>query len=111
MISSAPASTASVPVLRMQMTISFPSLVTPRIVGPTAERHLFDCLSALSIPNVEDVLAPAGDVEPASVGRESNHLGRLDALDHLDDLVRRRVDHINGGSASVRDIDPGRSRR
>jgi len=36
--------------------------------------------------------------------------GLVDA-DRMHDLVRRSVDHINGGSASVRDIDPGRSRR
>src|ERR1700730_4180061 len=108
MTSSAPASTASRPVLRMQITISFPSLVTCASLAQPLRGTFLIC--SLSFPNVENVLAPAGDIEPASVGRESHHLGRLDALDHLDDLVGRRVDHINCGSASVRDIDPGRTR-
>ena len=68
-------------------------------------------LSALSIHNVEDVLAPTGDINPASVGGESSHLGRLNVFDHLHDLVRLRVDHIKGRSAFVVDIDAGRTRR
>src|SRR5882672_4604832 len=54
-----------------------------------------------------DVHAPVGDIEPASVRRESHHFGRLNSSDRLHDPVRRRVDHTDGGSTSIRDIDPG----
>ncbi len=63
-----------------------------QIFGPTAEGHLFDNFFALSIHNGEDVLiAPTGDIDPISVGRESGHFGRHKAFDHMHDLVRLRV--------------------
>src|SRR6185503_12812514 len=80
-------------------------------IGPTADRHLFDNPFALAIHDDEEVLSPAENVELAAVARELNHLGCFDVVDRLHDFVRRSVDHGDGGAASVRDIDQGRTCR
>ena len=67
MISSAPTSTASWLVFRMQTTISFPSLVTPASLAQPLRGTFLIIFPLFRSRTSRTFLAPAGDIEPASV--------------------------------------------
>ena len=66
--------------------------------------------SALAVDHVQSIFCFITDVHARPVGRKVNAVGSLHASYHLNDAVGRGINHIDGVTGAVGDIDQ-RSRR
>ena len=75
------------------------------VVGPPAQRNLFADLAGFLIDDIERGVCFIADVNRLAVGREGDAMRRFDALDHLHDLVGRRIDHVHVIAGTVGHIN------
>src|SRR5207245_4566148 len=75
------------------------------VVGVAAQAHFLDDFAGLAIHDVQRAVGLVADVYARAVGSEVDPVGRLDALDHLHDLVGRRIDDVNAVAGAVGRID------
>jgi hypothetical protein len=87
-----------------------------KIIRAVGERHFFDQRSRLLIVDVDRVCWFDGDIDPRTIRREGNPMGPFDVLDFLYNLVRHRINDVDGYAGGIGHIDErglraGRNRR
>src|SRR5262249_37233017 len=61
--------------------------------------------AALAVEHVERAVGLVADIDPRTVGRGRDSMGRLDAFDLLHHLVGRGIDDVDAVAGAVGDVD------